>query len=189
MIARYFHILRNLPGILDRIERELGSKATKASVDTLRFTVTKKADVEFVVNLSGIINERFAERPTHADIVLVKEEIGLRIDGLEKEVETLAFNSVLAEFDADMAATKAEIEALDAVKTGEPNLLSPLELRAVPTGHYLHDLAEQIDAASADFVGGKNDTATFVKTSEVTEPLTIKVKAPKKPRAPKGGGK
>lgn len=134
MIARYFHIIRNLPGILDRIERELGSKATKASVDTLRFTVTKKADTEFVVNLSGIINERFAERPTMADLSQAKIDLGVRIDGVEREVETLALN---------------------AVKTGEPNL-----------------------------------TDTLGRVVRIDQhPGLIIEKAPRKPRAPKGGAK
>ena len=94
MSRNYLHVLKNLPGILARINSELEGKASKASVDALRYTVGRKADTNFVVNLSEIINERFSERPTHADIVLVKEELGVRIDRVEREIETLALNAV-----------------------------------------------------------------------------------------------
>lgn len=88
MIARYFHILKNLPGILNRLETELQSKATKASVDTLRFTVTKKADVEFVVNLSGIINERLDTKVNANDLTALHSLLGGRLDALETKPVT-----------------------------------------------------------------------------------------------------
>lgn len=103
MIRDYLHVLKNLPGILARINSELEGKASTASVDALRYTVGRKADQTYVTKLAeaasdrlsktvalddhnvviSIINERLSERPTHADIVLVKEELGVRMDKLE----------------------------------------------------------------------------------------------------------
>ena len=114
MIRDYLHVLKNLPGILARINSELEGKASTASVDALRYTVGRKADQTYVTKLAeaasdrlsktvalddhnvviSIINERLSERPTHADIVLVKEELGVRLDGVEREIETLALNAV-----------------------------------------------------------------------------------------------
>lgn len=125
MIRDYLHVLKNLPGILARINSELEGKASTASVDALRYTVGRKADQTYVTKLAeaasdrlsktvalddhnvviSIINERLSERPTMADLSQAKIDLGVRIDGLEAEIETLALN---------------------AVKTGEPNLTDTL---------------------------------------------------------------
>lgn len=129
-MLNYIHILKNLPGILNRLETELQSKAAKSSVDTLRYTVTKKADVEFVVNLSGIINERLNERPTHADIVILKSDLGARLDVLESQVAPAAPSANLRQdIRSSIANAVANVEAamLNAEKTGEPSLIEALE--------------------------------------------------------------
>ena len=153
MIRDYLHVLKNLPGILARINSELEGKASTASVDALRYTVGRKADQTYVTKLAeaasdrlsktvalddhnvviSIINERLSERPTHADIVLVKEELGLRLDVLEAPI---------------MIGPVIE-------KTGEPNL-----------------------------------TDTLGRVVRIDQhPGLIIEKAPRKPRAPKGGAK
>lgn len=168
MIRRYFHILRNLPGILDRIERELGSKATKASVDTLRFTVTKKADVEFVVNLSGIINERFAERPTHADIVLVKEEIGVRLEVLEAGV-------IQANGEDDDINVNLDPKGKGGVSVCGSKLVN------VANGEAATDAVNrgQMDAAIYEAL----NAVKTVPATDITH-LVQKVRAPRKPKGP-----
>ena len=113
MIRDYLHVLKNLPGILARINSELEDKASKASVDALRYTVGRKADQTYVTKLAeaasdrlsktvalddhnvviSIINERLSERPTMADLSQAKIDLGVRIDGLEAEIETLALNA------------------------------------------------------------------------------------------------
>lgn len=114
MIRDYLHVLKNLPGILARINSELEGKASTASVDALRYTVGRKADQTYVTKLAeaasdrlsktvalddhnvviSIINERLSERPTMADLSQAKIDLGVRIDGLEAEIETLALNAV-----------------------------------------------------------------------------------------------
>ena len=114
MIRDYLHVLKNLPGILARINSELEGKASTASVDALRYTVGRKADHTYVTKLAeaasdrlsktvalddhnvviSIINERLSERPTMADLSQAKIDLGVRIDGLEAEIETLALNAV-----------------------------------------------------------------------------------------------
>ena len=114
MIRDYLHVLTNLPGILARINSELEGKASTASVDALRYTVGRKADQTYVTKLAeaasdrlsktvalddhnvviSIINERLSERPTMADLSQAKIDLGVRIDGLEAEIETLALNAV-----------------------------------------------------------------------------------------------
>ncbi len=113
MIRDYLHVLKNLPGILARINSELEGKASTASVDALRYTVGRKADQTHVTKLAeaasdrlsktvalddhnvviSIINERLSERPTMADLSQAKIDLGVRIDGLEAEIETLALNA------------------------------------------------------------------------------------------------
>lgn len=114
MIRDYLHVLKNLPGILARINSELEGKASTASVDALRYTVGRKADQTYVTKLAeaasdrlsktvalddhnvviSIINERLSERPTMADLSQAKIDLGVRIDGVEREIETLALNAV-----------------------------------------------------------------------------------------------
>lgn len=189
MIRNYLHIFTNLPGILARINSELEGKASKASLDALRYTVGRKADTNFVVSLSEIINERFAERPTHADIVLVKEEIGVRLELLEA-VQPKVVSPTEEEFQAALATM------LPAEKTGEPSFHTLF-------GERIEDKAviETISALQADHMArGKFlsvetiEDATGVKVDfdkpfgqRVTLPTSIK--KDRKPRTPKGGAK
>lgn len=163
MIRDYLHVLKNLPGILARINSELQGKASTASVDALRYTVGRKADQTYVTKLAeaasdrlsktvslddhnvviSIINERLSERPTHADIVLVKEELGVRMDKLEATL-------------------------LPAVKTGESNLYGEIELVDLET----MEVTATIPATKAEY--------------EFAEKAATKAR---KPRAPKGGAK
>ena len=82
-------------------------------MDALRYTVGRKADQTYVTKLAeaasdrlsktvalddhnvviSIINERLSERPTMADLSQAKIDLGVRIDGLEAEIETLALNA------------------------------------------------------------------------------------------------
>jgi hypothetical protein len=133
MIRDYLTAFARLPMILARLESELQSKASSASVDALRYTVGRKADQTHVTKLTeaasdrlsktvalddhnvviSIINERLSERPTHADIVLVKEEIGLRIDGLVDDLATEVIDRAHA--DGELGA-EIDTLALNAVK-------------------------------------------------------------------------
>lgn len=190
MIRDYLHVLKNLPGILARIERDLASKASTASVDTLRYTVGRKADQTYVTKLAetasdrlsktvalddhnvviSIINERLSERPTHADIVLVKEELGVRLDGVEREIETLALN---------------------AVKTGEPNLKTlSVNVDTSAVSDTLDVLRDLVDRGE---ITPKEGNARLAAIGEgILPPLGhtgIIITKARKPRAPKGGAK
>lgn len=103
MIRNYLHIFTNLPGILARINSELEGKASKASVDTLRHTVGKKADQDHVSKLAEIAVERFRDRPTHADLSQAKIDLGVRLDRLEAIIEKTGL--------ADLATTLDQIAA------------------------------------------------------------------------------
>lgn len=103
MIRNYLHIFTNLPGILARINSELEGKASKASVDTLRHTVGKKADHDHVTKLAEIAVERFRDRPTLADLSQAKIDLGVRLDRLEAIIEKTGL--------ADLATTLDQIAA------------------------------------------------------------------------------
>lgn len=109
-MRNYFHVFTNLPGILARIERELEGKASKASVDALRYTVGKKADQYWVGDLvktqiekNNEFRERFADRPTLADLSQAKIDLGVRLDRLEAVIEKTGL--------ADLATTLDQIAA------------------------------------------------------------------------------
>lgn len=109
-MRNYFHVFTNLPGILARIERELEGKASKASVDALRYTVGKKADQYWVGDLvktqiekNNEFRERFADRPTLADLSQTKIDLGVRLDRLEAIIEKTGL--------ADLATTLDQIAA------------------------------------------------------------------------------
>ncbi len=101
MIRNYLHIFTNLPGILARINSELEGRASKASVDTLRHTVGKKADQDHVSKLAEIAVERFRDRPTQADLSQTRIDLGVRLDRLEAIIEKTGL--------ADLATTLDQI--------------------------------------------------------------------------------
>lgn len=97
-MKNYIQTLLNLPAILARIERKLAVVASEVSEARTEYHPSLGSRITGITNImGGRIDERLADRPTHADIVLVKEEIGVRLD-------------------------KLEAQALPAVKTGEPPL-------------------------------------------------------------------
>lgn len=103
MIRNYFHVFTNLPGILARINGELEGKASKASLDALRYTVGRKADQEHVSKLAEIAVERFRDRPTNADLSQTRIDLGVRLDRLEAIIEKTGL--------ADLATTLDQIAA------------------------------------------------------------------------------
>lgn len=145
-----FKTYLNLAGILNRIETELCRKASTAEVGVLTARLNAKADtkatgvtlatLEARLNtLEGIIGGK----ATIADLSQAKIDLGVRIDDLEKEVETLALNAVKTELSGDREAHTLDLAALDRV----------------------------------------------IQSSRPVADIDHLVKAPKKPRAPKGGGK
>lgn len=186
MIRNYLHIFTNLPGILARINSELEGKASKASVDTLRHTVGKKADQDHVSKLAEIAVERFRDRPTHADLSQAKIDLGVRLDRLKAIIEKTGLADLATTLD-QIAADQPEPEPglresiretiakaksnLEAVKTGEPSL--PVFIGDAPAV-----------AGSIRYVDPRNNTFGGPDLG-----LTSKVSKARKPRAPKGGAK
>jgi hypothetical protein len=82
-MRNYIHVIKNLPGILARLERELQGKASTSAVTAL--------------------SARMVTRPTHADLSQAKIDLGVRLDALEAIIEKTGL--------ADLATTLDQIAA------------------------------------------------------------------------------
>lgn len=82
-MRNYIHVLKNLPGILARLERELQGKASNSAVNAL--------------------SARMVTRPTQADLSQTRIDLGVRLDRLEAIIEKTGL--------ADLATTLDQIAA------------------------------------------------------------------------------
>lgn len=82
-MRNYIHVIKNLPGILARLERELQGKASNSAVNAL--------------------SARMVTRPTQADLSQTRIDLGVRLDRLEAIIEKTGL--------ADLATTLDQIAA------------------------------------------------------------------------------
>lgn len=169
-MRNYIHIIRNLPGILKRLESEIQGKASASSVSALC------ADM-------NSLNRRLADRPTKADLTIVEGDLGARIEKLEaafantgptgEDLRTKLVGMVEA------ARQRSIANDLNAEKTGGPNL---------------KDVLAQVKAekAAGEVKAGKKTPNAARKALGLDPMATGNVpvtKSPKLSRKPKGGGK
>lgn len=161
-MRNYIHILRNLPGILKRLEDELRGKASAASVSALC------ADM-------NSLNRRLADRPTKADLTIVEGDLGARIEKLEA---TTSRDELRQNIRASIERAKADVAKandLNAEPTGGPNLMDMLaKVKAEKAGK---------PKVSEALKGLKTVDVTVDGKASDTKP-----KLQRKPRTPKGGG-
>lgn len=177
-MRNYIHILRNLPGILKRLEDELRGKASASSVTVLC------ADM-------NSLNRRLADRPTKADLTIVEGDLGARIEKLEA---TTSRDELRQNIRASIERAKddvAKANDLNAEPTGGPNLMDMLaKVKAekiadeVQNGKMTPNAARK--ALTLATYGQDNPSP---KSKAVCRIVTDKLKKPRKPKAPKGGGK
>lgn len=100
-MRNYIHVIKNLPGILARIERELQGKASTASVG--------HGVGQCQIRMNGLhdrlstVETRLADRPTNADLSQTRIDLGVRLDRLEAIIEKTGL--------ADLATTLDQIAA------------------------------------------------------------------------------
>lgn len=100
-MRNYVHVIKNLPGIIARIERELQGKASTASVG--------HGVGQCQIRMNGLhdrlstVETRLTSRPTLADLSQAKIDLGVRLDRLEAVIEKTGL--------ADLATTLDQIAA------------------------------------------------------------------------------
>lgn len=185
-MRNYIHIIKNLPGILARIESELQSKASSTSVAALTARLGQKADIKATGDTMARIadeleatQDRLADRPTKADLTIATSDLGARLDKLEFDMLAKVGNNDLIALEdlqqARLEALQSRVTDITGIveRTGLDSLSEALEgIQKASDDTLRQDIRDSIANAVAK-VEAEKTVATLSAEIDTTETIAF----------------